>query len=46
MVYLRSFQSSPLGKTGDNTKEQVLVDATVRLRSENAQFKVADLSGG
>lgn len=46
VVYLRSFQSTPLGKTGDNTKEQVLVDATIRLTSENVHWKIADLSGG
>ncbi|RYF31686.1 MAG: hypothetical protein EOO23_01695 [Comamonadaceae bacterium] len=46
IVYLRSFQSTPLGKSGDNTKEQVLVDATVRLTSEMAQFKISDLTGG
>lgn len=46
IVYLRSFQATPLGKTGDSTKEQVLVDATVRLTSEVAQFKIADLTGG
>jgi len=46
IVYLRSFQSEPLGKTGDSVKEQVLVDATVRVTSENVHFKIADLSGG
>jgi len=45
-VYLRPFQSEPLGKSGDSTKEQVLVDATVRVTSENVHFKLADLSGG
>lgn len=43
-VYLRGFQSTPLGKTGDNVKEQVLVDATFRLTAENAMFKIADLT--
>ena len=46
IAYLRGFQSTPLGKSGDSTREQVLVDATVRVTSEMAQFKVADLSGG
>lgn len=46
VVYLRSFQSEPLGKSGDSVKEQVLVDATVRVTSENVHFKIADLSGG
>ncbi|MGJ7500075.1 SU10 major capsid protein [Variovorax sp. ZT5P49] len=45
-VYLRPFQSEPLGKSGDSTKEQVLVDATVRVTSENVHWKIADLSGG
>lgn len=43
-VYLRGFQSTPLGKTGDNVKEQVLVDTTFRLTSEAAQWKIADLT--
>ena len=46
MAYLRSFQSTPLGKTGDSMKEQVIVDATVRVTSELAQSKLADLTGG
>ena len=46
IAYLRSFQSNPLGKSGDSMREQVLVDATVRVTSELAQFKVSDLSGG
>jgi hypothetical protein len=44
VVYLRGFRSNELGRTGDSEKEQVLVDATVRLLSENTQFKIADLS--
>lgn len=44
VVYLRGFSSTPLGVTGDNTAEQVLVDATVRLTSEMANFKIADLT--
>jgi hypothetical protein len=43
-VYLRGFRSDPLAKTGDSIKEQVLVDATVRVTSEQAQFKIADLT--
>ena len=43
-VYLRGFQSTPLGKTGDSVKEQVLVDATFRLTGESACFKIADLT--
>jgi hypothetical protein len=46
MVYLRPFQSTPLAKTGDSTKEQTLVDVTLALSSENVHFKIADLSGG
>lgn len=44
IAYLRGFQSSPLAKTGDSIKEQVLVDATLRVRSEVAQFKIDNLS--
>lgn len=44
IAYLRSFQSTPLAKTGDSMKEQVLVDATLRVTSEVAQFKIADLT--
>jgi hypothetical protein len=44
VAYLRGFQSTPLGKTGDSIKEQVLVDATFRLTSEVACFKIADLT--
>lgn len=43
-VYLRGFQSKPLGVTGDSVKEQVLVDATFRLTNEVACFKIADLT--
>lgn len=44
IVYLRGFQTTQLGISGDNTKKQVLVDATVRLTSEMANFKIADLT--
>lgn len=43
-VYLRGFQSKPLGRSGDSEREQVLVDATFRLTSEAACFKIADLT--
>jgi hypothetical protein len=43
-AYLRGFQSTPLGKTGDSVKEQVLVDAAFRLTGESACFKLADLT--
>ena len=44
IAYLRAFNSSPLAKTGDSDREQVLVDATLRLRSENCQFKIDNLT--
>lgn len=44
VVYLRGFRSYPLAKTGDSVKEQVLADATVRLTSETAHFKIANLT--
>lgn len=44
IVYLRGFTSHKLGKSGDSEREQVLVDATVRLRAENACFKISDLT--
>ena len=43
VAYLRSFQAKPLAKTGDSEREQVLVDATLRLRSEISQFKIDNL---
>lgn len=44
IVYLRGFQSSDLGKTGDSDRQQVIVDATLRLTSEMSCFKIADLT--
>ena len=44
IAYLRGFKSNELGKSGDSDRAQVLVDATVRLTSEQAQFKLADLT--
>lgn len=46
IVYLRPFNSWELGKSGDSVKQQVLVDATLRVTSENCQVKYADLTGG
>lgn len=46
VVYLRGFQTKPLGVTGDSTRQQVIVDATVRVTSETVHAKFADLSGG
>lgn len=43
-VYLRSFKSSPLAKNGDSDREQILVDATLRVTSEVAQFKIDNLT--
>jgi hypothetical protein len=43
-VYLRAFQSAKLGKSGDNEREQVLVDATFRLTSEVSCFKIDNLT--
>ena len=43
MAYLRGFTSSPLAKTGDSTREQVMVDGTLRVLSEVAQFKIDNL---
>lgn len=44
MAYLRGFQSVPLAKLGDSTREQCLVDVTLRVLSESAQFKVDNLT--
>lgn len=46
VVYLRPFNSWELGKSGDNTRQQALVDATIRATSENCHVKYADLTGG
>lgn len=43
-VYLRGFEANDLAKTGDSERVQVLVDATFRLTSEMAQFKIANLT--
>lgn len=42
--YLDGFQKSPLAKTGDSDKEQVLVDCTLEMTSENAHFAIKDLT--
>lgn len=44
MAYLRGFNSTPLAKTGDSTREQVMVDATLRVLSEVSQFKIDNLT--
>ncbi len=44
VAYLRSFQAKPLAKTGDSEREQVLVDATLRVTSEIAQFKLDNIT--
>jgi hypothetical protein len=44
VAYLRGFRTTPLAKTGDSEREQVLVDATLRVTSEVAQFKIDNLT--
>lgn len=44
IAYLRGFTSSPLAKTGDSMREQVMVDGTLRVTSEVAQFKLDNLT--
>lgn len=44
MAYLRGFDSTPLAKTGDSTREQVMVDVTLRVLSEVSQFKIDNLT--
>lgn len=44
MVYLRGYRSEPLGKTGDSTKTQHLLDASLAVRSEKCMFKIDDLT--
>lgn len=43
MAYLRPFQSKALAENGDSKREQVLVDATLRVTSEVAQFKIDNI---
>lgn len=44
IAYLRGFNSTPLSKTGDSEREQVLVDATLRVTSESAQWKLDNIT--
>ena len=44
VAYLRGFTSAPLAKTGDSEREQVMVDATLRVTSEVAQFKLDNIT--
>lgn len=44
MAYLRGFSASPLAKTGDSMREQVMVDVTLRVLSEVSQFKIDNLT--
>lgn len=44
VAYLRPFFAKPLAKSGDSEKEQVIVDATLRVTSEVAQFKIDNLT--
>lgn len=46
IAYLRPFFSKKLGDSGDSSKEQIIVDATLRVEAEKANFKIADLTGG
>lgn len=43
MVYLRGYTSSPLAKTGDSEREQVMCDCTLRVTSEVAQWKLDNI---
>ena len=44
VAYLRGFQSEALAKTGDSERAQVLVDATLVVRSEVSCFKIDNLT--
>jgi hypothetical protein len=44
MAYLRGFSSTPLAKTGDSMREQCIVDSTLRVTSEMAQFKIDNVT--
>lgn len=44
MAYLRGFGSTPLAKTGDSEREQVLTDVTLRVTSEVAQFVINNVT--
>lgn len=44
MAYLRGFNSTPLAKTGDSERAQVLTDVTLRVTSEVAQFVINNLT--
>lgn len=44
IAYLRGFNSTPLAKSGDSEREQVLVDATLRVTSEVAQWKLDNIT--
>lgn len=44
MATLRDFQRSPLAKTGDTMREQILVEYTLEARNEKASGIVADLT--
>lgn len=44
IAYLRGFQTKELAVNGDNMRKQVLVDCTLRVLSEQAQFKIDNLT--
>jgi len=46
VLYLRSFRTNKLARTGDAENRQLLVDYTVRANNEKANFLIADLSTG
>jgi len=48
VVYMkdRAFIDQDLAITGDSRRRQIIADATLRLRSEMAQFAIKDLTGG
>ncbi len=44
IAYLRGWQDNKLGRKGDAEEEQILVDASLEVRSEKDMFKIADLT--
>lgn len=43
-MYLRSFRTNRLAKTGDAENRQLIVDYTLRSNNEEASFEIADLN--
>lgn len=46
VAFLDGFRAEEMGKTGDSDKTLMTIDATLAVRAETAQAKIADLSGG